>query len=154
MKHQTSVQAPDGTQNILITRVFDLPLDLLFKAFEVPELFEEWMGTKVLKMENKVHGSFAFETSHNGQVAFKANGTIHEFVPNTRITRTFQMENTAFPVQLEFLDFEALSADTSCLKMLVVFKSKEYRDQLLSMPFSYGINMAHDKLQTSMSKSK
>ena len=64
------------------------------------------MGTKVTKLENKKHGSYQFETSHNGTLVFKANGTIHEFLPNQIIIRTFEMENSPIGVQLEFLDFE------------------------------------------------
>lgn len=154
MEQKTKVNAEDGKQEILITREFDLPLELLFKAYEEPELFEQWMGTKVLKMESKKHGSYAFETSYNGNVVFRANGTIHEFVPNQKITRTFEMENTPFPVQLEYLEFEKLTDETSRLTMHIVFKSIEFRNQLLQMPFAQGINMAHNKLQEIVNKLK
>lgn len=154
MEQLTKVIAEDGKQEIIITREFDLPLELLFKAYEEPELFEQWMNTKVLKMENKKHGSYAFETSYNGNVVFRANGTIHEFVPNEKITRTFEMENTAFPVQLEYFEFEKLTDDTSKLTMHIVFKSIEFRNQLLQMPFVQGINMAHNKLQEIVNKLK
>lgn len=147
MEQKTNVYAAEGKQEIIITRNFDLPLDLLFKAYEEPELFEQWMGTKVLKMENRKHGSYAFETSYNGNVVFRGNGTIHEFVPNQKIIRTFEMENTPFPVQLEYLEFEKLTDRTSKLTMHIVFKSVEFRNQILQMPFAPGINMAHDKLQ-------
>ena len=154
MEQQTKVNAEDGKQELVIKREFDLPLELLFKAYQEPELFEQWMGTKVLKMENKKHGSYAFETSYNGNVVFRANGTIHEFVPNQKITRTFEMENTPFPVQLEFLEFEKLTDETSKLTMHIVFKSVEFRNQLLQMPFAQGINMAHNKLQEIVNKLK
>ncbi len=154
MDQKTQVHAEDGKQDILITRVFDLPLELLFKAYEDPELFEQWMGTKLLKMENKKHGSYAFETSYDGKVVFRANGTIHEFVPNQRITRTFEMEDTAFPPQLEFLEFEKLTDETSKLTMHIIFKSGEFRNQLLQMPFAQGINGAHNKLQEILNQQK
>lgn len=154
MEQKTLVKAEDGSQEIVITREFDLPVDLLFKAYEDPELFEQWMETKVLKMENKKHGSYAFETSRNGQVVFRANGTIHEFVSNQKIIRTFEMENTPFPVQLEFLEFEKLSDDTSKLTILIVFKSAEFRNELLKMPFAQGINMAHNHLEKIVGKLK
>lgn len=154
MEQKTNVTATDGKQEIVITREFDLPLDLLFKAYEEPELFEQWMGTKVLKMENKKHGSYSFETSHDGHVVFRANGTIHEFVPNQKITRTFEMENTPFPAQLEYLEFEKLTDSTSKLTMHIIFKSIEFRNQLLQMPFAQGINMAHNRLQEIVNKLK
>lgn len=154
MEQLTKVYAEDNRQEIIITRSFDLPLDLLFKAYEVPELFAEWMGTRVLKMENRKHGFYAFETSHNGNVVFRANGTIHDFVPNERIVRTFEMENTGFPPQLEYLEFERLTDETSKLTMHIVFKSIEFRNRLLQMPFAQGINMAHNKLQAMGSQLK
>jgi uncharacterized protein YndB with AHSA1/START domain len=154
MELKTKVNAEDGKQEIVITREFDLPLELLFKAYEEPEIFEQWMDTKVIKMENKKHGSYAFETSQNGNVVFRANGTIHEFVANQKITRTFEMENTPFPIQLEYLAFEKLTSDTSKLTMHIVFKSVEFRNQLLKMPFAQGINIAHNRLQEIVNKLK
>lgn len=154
MERKTSVRAEEGKQELVITREFDLPLELLFKAYVEPEIVEQWMSTKVLKLESKKHGSYEFETSYEGKVVFRANGTVHEFVPNEKITRTFEMENTSFPVQLEYLEFERLPEDSSRLTMQIVFKSVEARNQLLQMPFAQGINMAHDKLQAIANKLK
>lgn len=148
MERKTKISAEDGKQDLVITREFDLPLDLLFKAYEEPDLVEQWMGTKVLKLECKKHGSWQFETRDaEGNVVFQSNGVIHEFVPNRKITRTFEMDNTPFPVQLEFLDFEKLTDDTSKLTMHIVYKSVADRDQMLKLPFSFGLNMAHNRLQ-------
>src|SRR6478609_10156062 len=113
MEQKTKIHAEDGKQELLITREFDLPLELLFKAYEEPEIVEQWMGTKVIKLENKKHGSWQFETSDpKGKVVLRINGTIHDFVPNQKIIRTFEMENTPFDVQLEFLQFEKLTEET------------------------------------------
>lgn len=155
MKQKTKIHAEDAKQELTITREFDLPLELLFKAYEEPEIVEQWMGTKVLKLENKRHGGWQFETSDaKGNVVFKANGTIHEFVPNQKITRTFEMENTGFAVQLEFLEFEQLTEETSKLTMHIVYKSVDLRDQMVQMGFAPGINMAHNRLQEVVSKLK
>ena len=155
MERKTKIHAEDGKQELVITREFDLPLELLFKAYVEADIVEQWMGTKVLKLENKPHGSYQFETSDpKGNVVFRANGVIHEFYPNRKITRTFEMENTPFAVQLEFLEFERLTDDTSKLTMQVVYKSVALRDQLLQLPFRQGINMAHDRLQDSLSQLK
>ena len=107
MERKTEINAEDGKQDLIITREFDLPLDLLFKAYIEPKIVEQWMGTKVLKLENKQHGGYRFETSDpQGNVVFRANGTIHEFVPNEKITRTFEMENTPFLYSLSFLNLK------------------------------------------------
>jgi len=155
MERKTKVNAEDGKQDLMITREFDLPLELLFKAYVEPEIVEQWMGTKVLKLESKKHGSWQIETSDNkGNLAFRANGVIHEFVPNRKITRTFEMENTPFGVQLEFYEFEQLTDDISKLTMHVIYESVAHRDQVLKLPFAFGINMAHNRLQDIVSKLK
>src|ERR1700752_208841 len=106
MEQKTKIHAEDGKQELMITREFDLPLELLFQAHAEPEIVEQWMGTKVLKLETKKHGSWQFQPSDpQGNVVFQANGTIHEFIPNRKIVRTFEMENAPFDVQLEFLEF-------------------------------------------------
>jgi uncharacterized protein YndB with AHSA1/START domain len=155
MEPKTKVNAEDGKQDLIITREFDLPLELLFKAHAEPELVEQWMGTKVLKLESKKHGSYQFETADaQGNVLFKANGTIHEFSPNRKITRTFEMENAPFGVQLEVYEFEKMTANTSKLTMHVIYESATLRDQLLKLPFTQGINMAHNRLQEILNKLK
>jgi uncharacterized protein YndB with AHSA1/START domain len=154
MERKTKIDAEDGKQELVITREFVLPLELLFTAYVEPEIVEQWMGTKVLKLDNKKHGSYQFVTTdpHGNKHGF--NGTIHEFVPNQKITRTFEMENSPFAVQLEFLQFEQLTDDTSRLTMHVIYKSVAVRDQLLQLPFAQGINMAHNRIQDILNKSK
>ena len=128
MERTTKINAENGRQDLVIV--------------------EQWMGTKVLKLENKPHGGWQFETSDpQGNVVFRANGVIHEFVPEQKITRTFQMESTPFPVQLEFLVFERLTDDTSKLTMQIVYKSPADREEMRKLPFAQGINMAHNRLQ-------
>lgn len=148
MEQKTKIDAENGKQEMTITREFDLPVELLFKAYVEPEIIAQWMGTKVLKLENKKYGSYQFETSDaKGNVAFVATGVMHEFILEEKITRTFEMENTPFGVQLEFLTFEKLTDDRSKLTMHVVYKSVALRDQILALPFAQGINMAHNRLE-------
>jgi len=154
MEQKTKIHAEDGKQELAITREFDLPLELLFKAYVEPDIVEQWMGTKVLKLESKKHGSYQFETTDPRGNKHRFNGAIHEFAPNRKITRTFEMENTPFGVQLEVYEFEKVTDDTSRLKMHVIYESVAQRDQLLKLPFAQGINMAHDRLQQAASELK
>lgn len=154
MEQKTKINAEDGKQELTITREFDLPLELLFRAYVEPALVEQWMGTKVLKLEVKKHGGYEFETTDPKGNKHRFNGVIHEFALNEKITRTFEMENTPFPVQLEFLQFEQLSEDKSKLTMHVVYRSVADRDKMLQLPFAQGINMAHNRIQEIAGKLK
>ncbi|WP_207423115.1 SRPBCC family protein [Desertivirga brevis] len=153
MEPKTKVNAKEGRNDLEIIREFDLPVELLFKAYVEPKILEQWMGTRVIKLESRTHGAYEFETSDNkGNVAFIAHGVIHEFKTDCRIVRTFQMKDTPFPVQLEFLEFERLSDSKSKLTMHVIYKSVTDRDNILRLPFAYGINMAHNRLESIVHK--
>jgi uncharacterized protein YndB with AHSA1/START domain len=151
MELKTKVSAEEGKQDLTITREFDLPLELLFKAYEDAAM----MGTNVLKYESKKHGGYLFETKDaKGNVAFNASGVFHEFSTNKKITKTFEMEGAPFGVQLEVYEFEPVTEDTSKLTMHVIYESGAQRDQLLKLPFAQGLNYAHNRLQEIMNKLK
>lgn len=155
MELKTKITAEEGKQDLTITREFDLPVHLLFKAYTDATIVEQWMNTRVIKLESKPHGSYRFETSDaKGNVVFKANGVIHQFIPDQKITRTFEMENAPFDIQIEFLEFEPLTTDTCKLTIHSIYRSAELRDKMLKLPFAQGINMAHNRLQDIVSKLK
>ena len=151
MELKTKVKAAEGEQQLIITREFDLPVQLLFKAFADPELLGQWMGTKVTFLENNNLGKYQFETKDgSGNVVFSAQGTIHRVKENEQIVRTFEMSNAPFDAQFEFLNFKAKSDNQSLLEMQVIYKSKEIRSEMLKLPFSSGISKAHDRLEKLM----
>ena len=147
MEKKTKVIAEDGKQDLLITREFELPVELLFKAYVEPEIVEQWMGTKVLKLENQKYGGYLFETIDPKGNKYRFSGAIHDVVSNQTIIRTFEFENMPFGVQLEFLEFEKLTDNTSKLTMHSIYQSAAHRNENLKLPFSYGINVAHNRLQ-------
>ena len=153
MEQKTKVTAEEGKHDLFITRDFDLPLNLVFKAYTEPGLIEQWMGTKVLKMECKKFGGWQFETKDTkGNVVFAASGVIHEFNENRKITRTFEMDNTPYGVQLEINEFKKLSEETSQLTIHSIYETVAQRDQVLKLPFAQGINWAHNRLEEVLKK--
>ena len=154
MENKTIVIADDNKQDILITREFDLPVELLYIAYTEAEFLEQWMGTKVEKLENKQFGSFIFNTTDPQGNLFSFKGTIHDIVPNKKIIRTFEFVNMAFGVQLEFLEFTKLTDETSKITIHSIYQSAEHRTKALKLPFAYGINIAHNKLQEILNKIK
>lgn len=155
MELKTIIHAEEGRQDLTITRTFELPVDLLFRAYTEAEIVEQWMGTNVIKLDNKPHGGYQFETTDaKGNVVFKANGSIHDIVENKKIVRTFEIEHAPFDVQLEYLSFEPIDDENSRLIIHSIYKSASLRDQMLKLPFAQGINMAHNRLQDIAQKLK
>lgn len=155
MEQRTKINAEDGRQDLVITRQFDLPVELLFQAHTDPEIIEQWMGSKVVKLDAKKHGSYQLEKKDDkGNVLFAAAGVIHEFIPNQKIIRTFEMANAQLGVQLEVYEFEPVGKENSKLHMHLIYESVALRDQQMKLPFKQGINMAHDRMQAILEKLK
>ncbi len=162
MELKTKVHAEDGKQDLTITREFDLPVELLFRAHVDPEIIVQWKAipnttAKILKFGGKKHGSYHMQsTDAQGKVVSNVHGVIHEFIPNQKIIRTFEVENAPIGVQLEIYDFEALTDNTSKLNLHVIYESGAIRDQVLKMPGAsgYTMGMAHDRMQEIMNKLK
>jgi len=154
MEMKTKVEAEEGKMDIFITREFDLPLELLFRAYTEAEFLEQWMGTKVERLENKKGGGYHFVTTDPKGNKYVFRGAVHDFIPDAKIVRTFEMEAAPLGVQLEVLQFEKLTDDTSRLTIHTIYESNELRDAQLQMPFKQGINMAHKRLEEILSKLK
>src|SRR5579872_7513883 len=154
MELKTKINAEEGKLDLTITREFDLPLELLFRAYSEPELIEQWMGTKVLKLETRKYGGWQFETTGPKGNLVQMSGVIHEFNWNQKITRTFEMANTPFGVQLEVTEFEKLTNETSKVSMHTIYESAQQRDLVLQLPFTQGINWAHNRIQELLNKLK
>jgi uncharacterized protein YndB with AHSA1/START domain len=152
MDLKTKLQHEEGKQEIKIYREFDISVELLYKAYTESEFLEQWMGTRVKKLECKNHGYYVFETTDPQGNIHRFSGTIHELIPLKKMTRTFEMENTSLPPQLEFIEFKSINENKSKLELHIIYKSIEIRDAVLKMPFAYGINMAHNKLETIFNK--
>lgn len=147
MEIKTQVIAKENEQELFIHREFDLPVHLLFMAYTNQDILEQWMGTKVLELNNEAFSSYHFETTDPMGNIHPFRGCIHQIKPNEIIVRTFEMIGTAFPPQMEYLNFISLGENKSKLEMQVVYKSVFHRDEHLKMPFAQGINWAHNRLE-------
>lgn len=145
---KTIVKAGNHAQDILITRDFNLPVALLFRAHAEQDLVAKWMTTNVVYFEPQPFGKWRYETpGPDGSIVFTAQGLFHEFIKDQKITRTFEMLNAPFGVQLEFLEFKGITEVSSRLEMHIIYRTAEMRDQMLRLPFAQGLNMAHNRLQ-------
>lgn len=161
--NKTIIIAEPGKQEFFIEREFDAPQDLVFKAFNEPELLMQWLGpsnltTEIEKLDNKTHGSYRFvhKDCNGSGKSYAFNGVIHEVLVPERIIRTFEFEGLPEKghVSLEFLTLVALPNDRTKLHVQSIFKSVEDRDGLLSSGMEGGMNEGFKKLDELLSKQK
>lgn len=162
-QNQTTITAEKGKQELFITREFDAPREMVFKAFNEPDLLMQWLGPDNLEMEiekfdNRSGGSYRFihKMCDGSGLSFAFNGTIHEVAEPERIIRTFEFEGLPERghVSLEFLTMEVLPNDRTKLKIQSVFKSVEDRDGLIASGMEGGLNAGFKKLDALFFKNK
>lgn len=153
MSNQTKIIAESGKQEYFIEREFNASRELVFKAFNEPELLLQWLGPSNLTMEiekfdNKSGGSYRFVHVDKSGNKFAFNGVMHEVAEPERIIRTFEFEGLPEKghVILEFLTLEELPGNRTKLFVQSVFKSVADRDGMIQSGMEVGMNEGFEKL--------
>lgn len=153
------IYAETGKQEIFITREFDAPREMVFKAFTDPDLYKEWIGpleltTEILVFESVNGGSWRYiqRDAEGNEYAF--HGVNHEVLPPQRIIGTFEFEGLPETghVILQTLKLEALPGDRTRIINQSVFQSVEDRDGMLQSGMEIGIDESYQRLDELLSK--
>src|SRR5439155_2332940 len=144
----TKVTLPSDKE-ILITREFDAPRDVVFKAMTDPNLIPRWWGrrgytTIVEKMDVRPGGKYRFlhRTTDGEESAFR--GEYREVVAPERIVQTFEWEPMAGHISVETATFTEQDGRT-LLTTRSVFASKEDRDGMIQSGMEKGLRETHDR---------
>ena len=144
----TKVTLPSDKE-ILITREFDAPRDLVFKAMTDPDLIPRWWGpraytTTVDKMDVRPGGAWRFMNRMTDGTEFAFRGEYREVVPPERIVQTFEFEPMAGHISVETATFTERDGRT-VLTVRSVFSSVEDRDGLIQSGMEKGLVETHDR---------
>ncbi len=157
--HQTKITAEPGKQEILITREFDAPRELVFKAFTEPELLSQWWGPSYLStlvdtMDVRPGGQWRFINRDAQGKEYAFHGVYHEILAPERIIDTFEFEGLPQTghVSLETLTLEELPGGRTRLTSQSVFRSVADRDGMLQSGMEEGLNESYDRLAELLKK--
>jgi len=155
----TTILAEPGKQEILITREFEAPRELVFKACTDPELIPQWWGprnlsTEVDKMDVRPGGQWRFLNRDAQGNAYGFHGVYHEILAPERIIDTFEFEGLPETghVTLETMKLEALPGGRTRLTVQSVFQSVADRDGMLQSGMEEGLNETYDRLEELLKK--
>ena len=144
------VTLPTDTQ-ILITREFDAPKDLVYKAWTTPELVKQWWGAKrgevtSVEIDLRVGGTWRYVTRTDDGNEFGFNGQYRELVPAERIVSTEVFEGFPDAAALNTLTLTETDGRTT-LEVLVQHDTKEHRDGHINSGMEAGMQDAMDLLE-------
>jgi len=138
-------------EQILITREFDAPKELVYKALTTPELVKRWWHAnrgevKSAEIDLRVGGTWRYVSVTNDGEEFAFSGEYREIVPNERIVSTEVFE--AYPDAGSVNTVSLVEADgRTTLTTLVQHESKEHRDAHIESGMEDGMQDAFDLLE-------
>jgi uncharacterized protein YndB with AHSA1/START domain len=152
------VVADPGTHEIVMTRSFDAPRELVFKAFTDPDAVRQWWGqrsteTIVDELEARAGGRWRFveRDGEGNEDAF--HGVYHETVAPERIVNTFEYEGMPGHVLLETTTFEEQDGRT-VVTSRSVFQSVADRDGMLQSGMEGGASESYDRLDEYLAEAR
>lgn len=151
-KNKTIITAEPGKQELFITREFDAPRELVYRAHTEPEIFAQWLGPKDLSVDFEVFepvsgGRWRFLNVDQDGNEYAFRGTFHEVTP-TRIIQTFEFEGLPETghVSLETMTLEELPNGRTKLITHAVYQSVADRDGMIESGMESGVNDGYNKL--------
>ncbi len=138
-------------EQILITREFDAPKDLVFQAWTTPELVRRWWTAKrgqmtVAEIDLRVGGKWRYVMVADGDMEVGFHGEYREIVPNERLVSTEVYEGMPEAEAVNTLTLTETDGRTT-LEVLVQHSSKEHRDGHIESGMEDGMQDAMDLLE-------
>lgn len=154
---KTNVIAEPGKQEIVITRIFNAPRDLVFSTYTNPATVPEWWGprslqTTVDRMEVKKGGVWRYVQREGSGVEYAHNGVYHEVAAPERIINTYEFEGFPGSVGLVTTTFEELEGGKTKFTELTLYPSVEVREGVLQSGMTEGAKELMDRLEELLAK--
>jgi uncharacterized protein YndB with AHSA1/START domain len=159
MKKETRITAESGKQEIFITREFDAPRELVFRAHTDPELYTQWLGPRGFtmtldKFEPRNGGAWRYFHVDKEGTEYGFHGVYHEVLAPNRIISTFEYEGLPETghVILSTATFEELPGQRTRLTSQSVFQSVADRDGMIQSGMERGVNEGYERLDEILAK--
>jgi uncharacterized protein YndB with AHSA1/START domain len=149
-KNPTKIIANPTEREIVMTRVFNAPRELVFRAVTDPKLMAQWWGprrftTTIDKMDVRPGGAWRFVHRDAEGHEYAFHGVYREVVPPERVVWTFEFEGMPGHVSLDTATFVEKDGKTT-FTSTSVFQTLEDRDGMLQSGMEEGATESYDRL--------
>jgi len=158
IKNQTVITTEPGKQELFITREFDAPRELVYKAHSDPKLFVQWLGPRGYEMtldtfEPYSGGRYRYIHTDKDGNKFGFHGVFHEMSEELMI-QTFEFEGLPEKghVTLDTMRLEKLPGDRTRITIQSVYQSVSDRDGMIQSGMERGLNEGHERLDELLEK--
>jgi uncharacterized protein YndB with AHSA1/START domain len=149
-KNKTVVTAEPGKQDLFITREFEAPRELIYKAHIDPNLYILWLGPHGYEMiletfEPVSGGKYRYIHKNKDGNEFGFHGTFHE-ISLQRMVQTFEFEGFPGHVSLDSMTLEELPGGRTKITIHSVFQSVADRDGIIQSGMEKGVSEGYERL--------
>jgi uncharacterized protein YndB with AHSA1/START domain len=153
---ELKVTAEPGVPQIVTTRDFDAPPDLLYRAFTEPDLLIQWLGPRrytmrIERFDLRDGGTWRYVHADDDGNAFGFHGVFHGDPSPNGIVQTFEFEGAPGNVQMDTVTFEDHGGRTT-VRTNSVFQSVEARDAMYESGMADGMNEGYERLEELLAK--
>ncbi|MCI0351481.1 MAG: SRPBCC family protein [Acidobacteriales bacterium] len=136
-------------REIVLTRVFNAPRNLVFEAFSKPELLKRWFGPRgwslaVCEVDFRVGGGFRFVLRGPDGTEMGMRGVYHEIAPPERSVHMESFDD--FPGESQVTAIFSEQDGKTTLTATVLYPSQEVRDAVIQSGMEHGAAESYDKL--------
>ena len=155
-KNKTVITAEPGKQELFITREFDAPRELVFKAHTDPQLFVQWLGPRGYEMtleafEPVSGGRYRYLHKDPNGNEYGFHGSFHE-MSLERMIQTFEFEGLPGHVSLDSMTLEELPGGRTKTTVHSVFQSVADRDGMIQSGMERGVTEGYERLDEVLGK--
>jgi len=139
-------------REIAMTRVFDAPRHLVFRALTTPELVQKWLlgppgwTMPVCEMDLRVGGAYRFLWRGADGAEMGTRGVFREIAPPERFVATEQFDKPWYPGEALVTYLLVEQGGKTTLTLTVLYASREARDGVLKSGMERGVAMSYDRL--------
>jgi uncharacterized protein YndB with AHSA1/START domain len=149
-KNQTVVTAEPGVQELFITREFDAPRKLVYKAHTDPDLYIQWLGPRGYEMQLETFepvsgGKYSYTHKDPEGNEFGFHGSFHEMSPE-RMVQTFEFDGYPGHVSMDSMTLEELPGNRTKITIQSIFQSVEDRDGMVQAGMEKGVREGYERL--------
>ena len=148
--NKTMFVTEPGSQNVLVTRMFDEPPEVVYKIMTDPIQIPQWWGPRDLTTEIELFqlregGIWHFiQTDREGQ-RYGFHGVFHEVEPEKRLVYTFEYEGMPGHTSLVIETFENIEGMTKLIQQ-TVFSSLEDKDGMVQTGMQMGSEVSMERI--------
>jgi uncharacterized protein YndB with AHSA1/START domain len=150
------ITAEPGVPQVITTRTFDAPRNLVYRALTEPDLLVQWLGPRKYTMTIERYdlrdgGTYRYIHADDAGNAYVFHGVFHGDPSPDGMVQTFEFEGAPGNVSMDTLTLEEHDGKTT-VRTNSVYQSVEARDGMVQSGMAEGMNEGYDRLEELLGK--